>query len=804
MSRSLIASILLVLWTGAVRPAWASWTRDPSTNLAVSTAVNYQTRPTIAADGLGGTIIAWFDNRSGNDDIYVQRISGKGQPLWTANGVALCTATGSQSYPYIVSDGAGGAIIAWTDFRNSSNYDIYAQRVSASGVPMWAANGVVVCNASGDQGELALASDGAGGAIAAWLDLRTASDIYVQRFDGTGAMLWTPNGVALTSVAVARDLPQLIPDGAGGAFVCWQEGVGVNAQRVNGSGAAQWTAGGVAISTGGFGPRIVSDGAGGAIIGWLQNTASHPWGPFVSRLNSAGTKLWSSGVIAGAAQLTGGNYLPQSGIDVIDIAPDGTGGVIAAWCDSRNGASDRDVFARRVNGAGTVLWAADGVAVCTAANNQEGWIRACSDSAGGAVVVWNDQRADGTTIDLFGQRLDSNGNGVWFIPSGLQLSSAVNSQSYPTLVNDGRSGVVVTWQDFRSGTTNDVYAQRVDNFGFFGDPAPEIAYVTDLPADQGGHVRIKWYASYRDTSPTYNVGAYGIWRQVTGNVAAFAVAHGARVATGSAAPEHGVYREVVQATQTTWWEGVGSILARGQPWYTFVAETFQDSTGGGNPLTTFMIDAHDATVPAQFWSSFADSGYSVDNLPPAVPAPFTGTYSAGNVALHWGANGEHDFAHYNLYRGTSAGFTPAPGNLVVSQPDTGYAYTAGQSYYYKLSAVDLHGNESGFALLLPSGSLGVTGGEPRVISLLRPIPNPAREGAEVRYALPRDEAVSLILFDEQGRQVRVLARGEATAGEHDVAWDGRDDGGARVASGLYFLRLEAEGRRLTQRLAVVH
>jgi hypothetical protein len=148
MSRSLIAAVLVVLWAVAgVHPAWATWTRDPSTNLAVSTAANFQTRPTIAADGQGGTIVAWFDNRSGNDDIYVQRISGKGQPLWSPNGVAVCTATGSQSYPYVVPDGAGGAILAWTDSRGA-NVDIYAQRVSASGVPLWTTDGVATAAAT--------------------------------------------------------------------------------------------------------------------------------------------------------------------------------------------------------------------------------------------------------------------------------------------------------------------------------------------------------------------------------------------------------------------------------------------------------------------------------------------------------------------------------------------------------------------------------------------------------------------------------------------------------------------------------
>ena len=69
---------------------------------------------------------------------------------WTADGVALCTAANDQINPQIVSDGSGGAIITWQDYRGG-NYDIYAQRVNASGAVQWTADGVAVCTAAYDQ-----------------------------------------------------------------------------------------------------------------------------------------------------------------------------------------------------------------------------------------------------------------------------------------------------------------------------------------------------------------------------------------------------------------------------------------------------------------------------------------------------------------------------------------------------------------------------------------------------------------------------------------------------------------------------
>src|SRR4030095_1839326 len=116
-----------------------------------------------------------------------------------------------------------------------------------------------------------------------------------------------------------------------------------------------------------------------------------------------------------------------------------------------------------------------------------------------------------------------------------------------------------------------------------------------------------------------------------------------------------------------------------------------DSIFGSNPRTAFMIEARGgSSLSSPRWFSAPDSGYSVDNIAPAPPGPFTAKYSGGNTALHWGVSTELDFTAYRLYRGSLAGFVPAPSNLVTSSPDTGYIDAHGAPAYYKLSAVGVH------------------------------------------------------------------------------------------------------------------
>jgi hypothetical protein len=93
--------------------------------------------PQLVPDGAGDAIIAWQDYRNGDNnaaDIYAQRVNSAGVGQWAANGAAISTATGDQSYPQLIPDRSGGAIIAWQDSRSGANFDIDAQGITANGL----------------------------------------------------------------------------------------------------------------------------------------------------------------------------------------------------------------------------------------------------------------------------------------------------------------------------------------------------------------------------------------------------------------------------------------------------------------------------------------------------------------------------------------------------------------------------------------------------------------------------------------------------------------------------------------------
>ena len=163
-------ALMVIALAGSI-PSAAAWIEN---GVALTTADELQTNARITSDGFDGAIVCWVDLRSGEADIYAQRITAAGAIAagWPSDGLAICTSSGNQRSAGIVTDGAGGAIIVWEDERNGDWEDIYAQRVTGSGTIAsgWSVNGVALCTAYEIQQFPVISSDAAGGAIVAWAD----------------------------------------------------------------------------------------------------------------------------------------------------------------------------------------------------------------------------------------------------------------------------------------------------------------------------------------------------------------------------------------------------------------------------------------------------------------------------------------------------------------------------------------------------------------------------------------------------------------------------------------------------------
>lgn len=104
---------------------------------------------------------------------------------------------------------------------------------------------------------------------------------------------------------------------------------------------------------------------------------------------------------------------------------------------------------------------------------------------------------------------------------------------------------------------------------------------------------------------------------------------------------------------------------------------------------------------------------------------------------------------------------------------------------------------------IEQGVVAVPGSGPAAgasLNLLAGAPNPFSGATRLTFTMTHAGPMSLRVFDVHGREVRALVRDTRSAGSHTVTWDGSDARRARSPAGIYFLRLEADGRALARRV----
>jgi hypothetical protein len=227
----------------------------------------------------------------------------------------------------------------------------------------------------------------------------------------------------------------------------------------------------------------------------------------------------------------------------------------------------------------------------------------------------------------------------------------------------------------------------------------------------------------------------------------------------------------------------------------------------------------------------------VTNLPPGTFAPLEpaegDTVHLESITFIWGTSVDPDGdpVTYSLEVDTVATF-PAPELIVAVSGLTDTTYTAvgpftpNMAYYWRVAAEDGAG---GVRMSTPpyiafftgpylmsvaddlverEGAEGQESGaerdsESRAFHVGRVVPNPFRARSQLEFSLPRAEAVKVEIWDVQGRRVRTLLDAQLPGGHHEAHWDGVNEKGIPVASGVFFYRVTAQSGSHVRRVILV-
>jgi hypothetical protein len=289
--------------------------------------------------------------------------------------------------------------------------------------------------------------------------------------------------------------------------------------------------------------------------------------------------------------------------------------------------------------------------------------------------------------------------------------------------------------------------------------AGEIDEIVDVPNDQGGMVRVIWNGFAAEQAGMATITEYGVWRHDPVNDA---------------------------------WVFVGSAPATRQMRYGLdVATDFDSTEMAGAVWSHFKVTAT-TSDPTVVLSTEPDSGYSIDNLAPMAPP-------AARVAkqtVSWDRSPSKDVQYYAILRDVGRNdYRPH-----LTTVDT--SVTVEAPFRYAIVAVDYAGNKSEMVVVQVLSVTDVP--TPMATALIGNAPNPFNPETVIRYSIHEEATVSITVYDINGRQVRTLVAGSVGVGMHSVTWNGLDNTGHEVASGLYVYSLTTNtGTRDIRRMLLV-
>jgi Secretion system C-terminal sorting domain len=385
---------------------------------------------------------------------------------WVQNvavNTPICKATRTQSEPKIIPDGVGGSYIVWKDNRNFNTPDAFLQRVNKDGLSLWIVDGLNVCVNPEDQSTPTLCSDGENGVIAAWSDFRNGTDrnIYAQRIDSNGFIQWSFNGTIVTNKTIREYNEKIISDGNGGAIILWEQGgsgiYDIWAQRIDADGVPMWASGGIALSTATSNKlnAVMTMGADNNIYFAWQDQRSGNTDIYAQKLDLNGNRLWGNAaksvIVDPERQDEPRIALTQNGL-----------GIYVTWVDRRNGLLNTDIYAQKLDSSGTKKWVSTAISICANVSIQNQVALTSSGIKNGFVATWRDYRSGGTS-DIYAQKLDSNGVIVYAL-NGIAIATEPGDQLNPVIINDTNGGAIIAWQDKNSGNSN-IRAQKLNTAG---------------------------------------------------------------------------------------------------------------------------------------------------------------------------------------------------------------------------------------------------------------------------------------------------------------------------------------------------
>jgi len=464
---------------------YAQWSSNPMANLGVGVANGDQATPKMAAGPDSGCYIAWFDNRSGEYCVYLQRLNSLGEPQFALNGMLV---SNHPQMTWLVDwdmtvDADNNAIIVFADMRNAANdLDVFAYKISPEGTFLWGADGICLSPQHNTDFEPApkVTATASGGAVVAWPKSGTDYTVCVQKISSTGSLMWGAAGITISSSTGERiEAPDVTTGGGESAIVIWKASSGMPwspisrmlTQKYSAEGAELWNPGGLLIYDLGHisawtYPSILSDASGGAFYCWYDSPSLSQFDVRVMHVSSDGALVFPlNGVLASINSVDRLHMYPS-----LSYFP-ATNSLFTFWVEENVNQNQYGVYGQRFSPAGDRLWGNGGLEFVSLGANQISFV-VTGSAAGEKTYVGYFEATSVVNNGVKVFRVNPEGTMQW----GPQLlsSPALGNKDDLLMVVNTENRAFLTWSDGRNDLA-DIYAQNINPNSTLGNQTtPEV------------------------------------------------------------------------------------------------------------------------------------------------------------------------------------------------------------------------------------------------------------------------------------------------------------------------------------------
>jgi len=424
-----------------------------SNGLPIRQGVHIEWQRTVCPGEPGSMIFVWSDTRYGSRNIFAQKVDSSGSLLWGTGGSDVTNLPGRQEDPVAITDGDGGAFIAWVDYRFDEEGDIFIQHVDNEGNRLMDNDGVALARIDGRHLSINMCTDSLGGVYVAWQDKRNFldDDIYGTHVSSDHQVVALASGIAIIEMNGTQGAKSLEYAGNNEATIIWSDtrsgsGNDIYCQKLNMD----------------MDKIFADDGLAVAATADLETTPRTTY-----MTNDTSFIIWQSGTENTDIFY---NILTSNGILFTDavqlcnfdspkVSPrvkrNSLGDIFIQWIDYRSDPTDGNHYFQRITDSGGIVWDDNGVQLDPSGDDHHA--RFSAGSSGEVFVYW--ERGTFPNVDIMYQKIESDG--TLLLDDALFISDATGYQSMPNVLVDDGNGAFVVFSDQGNGSI-DLKVQKTD------------------------------------------------------------------------------------------------------------------------------------------------------------------------------------------------------------------------------------------------------------------------------------------------------------------------------------------------------